>query len=151
MAEITGAFNAGTHEGSPPPTPFQMLYHRPSGDLVFKVQPGTMLYVPVVFDTGDAVDVTDKASVANLFFNPAQYGAEYIDIVVDGKVTSLKQFGYPVGADVPGVVNYTTVAAFLTPLTPGTHQVTYRALFDGALLGGGVFAVLRTYTVIVMK
>jgi hypothetical protein len=151
LAAITAEFNSGSHEGIPPTatTPFEMLYTRPDNDLVFHVQPGTMLYVPVVYSTGDVVDVTDKASVANLYFSPEQYGAEYIDIVVDGKVTSVKRFGYPVGAAVPQVDHYTTVAAFLTPLTPGTHEVTIRAKFDGALLGGGIFEESLTYTVIV--
>ena len=45
------------------------------------------------------------------------------------------------------------IGAFLTPLSKGTHTVTYRGIFDGDLLApyfpGGVFEFEDTYTVIV--
>lgn len=156
LARITGVFNgASPWDGVPPTegTPFEMLYARANGDKVFHVDPGTTLYVPVAYSIGDGIDVDDKAAVANLYFSPEKYGADYIEIVVDGRVASLIRFGYPVGAFLPldggGTLDYSTVAAFLSPLTPGTHKVTIRALFDGALLGGGTFEYSDTYTVIV--
>lgn len=158
MAGITGVFNGTLPRDGVPPTegtPFEMLYARENGDKVFHVAPGTTLYVPVVYSVGDGIDVADKAAVADLYFSPEKYGAQFIEIVVDGQATSLIRFGYPVGAFLPldggGTLDYSTVAAFLTPLSPGTHEVTIRALFDGALLGGGTFESLDTYTVIVAR
>jgi hypothetical protein len=73
LAALTGEFNVGPRDGVPPTvgTPFVMLYV-PSGDetAVFHVEPGTMLYVPVVNSYGDPVDVTDKAALADLYFSP---------------------------------------------------------------------------------
>jgi hypothetical protein len=85
--------------------PFQILYTsttNPSN--TFHVQPGTMLYVPIVFSDnappilGDFPDVNDPEAVSDYYFNPEQLGAEFIEIVVDGKVTSLGP-AYAVGAD----------------------------------------------------
>ena len=98
-----------------------------------------MLYVPVVYSDdappilGDLPDVTNQPAVANDYFSPQEFGAVYIQIVVDNQVTSLGT-GYPVGAvtplaDSPGGTLYTVVAAFLTPLTRGALTVTIRSLF----------------------
>jgi len=159
MAYITAYFNTGSRGGAPPQTPIKMLYYPADGNLTFTVRPGTMLYVPVLYSddappvTGDLPDVTDKAAVANYYFNSHELGAQYIEIVVDGEATSLMEFGYPVGADTPladspGGHLYTTVAAFLTPLKPGTHSVTIRALFTGLAFEPGVFEFEVTFTVI---
>ena len=155
LAALTGAFNVGPRDGVSPTvdTPFVMLYIPANGDTEFHVERGTILYVPVVYSFGDAVDVTDKAALVDLYFSPDKYGAEYLEIVVDGKVTSVMRYGYPVGAVIPleggSTLEYSTVAAFLSPLTPGTHTVTIRSLFDGAFLGGGIFEFEDNYTVIV--
>jgi hypothetical protein len=48
----------------------------------------------------------------------------------------------------PGIDNYAVVAAFLTPLSPGTHTVTIAGRFSGAWIGG-VYEFEITYKVIV--
>jgi hypothetical protein len=161
MAEITAWFNSGPRDpGTEPNTPFQILYTPSDGNTTFTVQPGTMFYVPVVWKDnaapvlGDFPDVTDLAAVANYCFSHEEFGAKVLEIEVDGTVTSLLEEGYPVGAATPtftGGTAYTVVAAFLSPLPRGTHQVTIRGYFDGDALApyGGVFAFEVAYTVIV--
>jgi len=160
LAEAAGAtasFNVGprTPETLPAGFPFQILYVPADNNLTFNVPVGTMFYVPVVFsDSNDAAfwpfpDVTDPQAVSDYYFDPAQLGAEYIDIVVDGKITSLAP-AYAVGAVTPGLPSgadaYTVAAAFLTPLSKGTHTVTIRCLFSGNFIGGQ-FSSESTYTV----
>lgn len=162
-AAITAAFNTGprTPETLPAGFPFQILYVGPGGT-TFEVRPGTMFYVPVVYsdDTDAALwpfpDVTDPEAVQDYYFSPEQLGAEFIEIVVDGQVASLGP-EYAVGAVTPGLPSggdaYTVAAAFLTPLSKGTHTVTIRTRFSGEYLApylpGGVFEFETTYLVIV--
>jgi hypothetical protein len=171
MAELTGFFNTGSRDPTTlPDTPFQILYVPPNTTAddpppVFTVRPGTMLYVPVVYSDdappiiGDLPDdVTDQAAVANYSFDPDELGAEYLEIVVDGQVTSLGP-GYAVGAVTAladGGSRYTTVAAFLTPLAKGAHTVQIRARFTGAALlafpeffPGGIWEFEVTFQVVV--
>jgi hypothetical protein len=165
IAEATAHFNtsgpAGRSEATEPLVPFQILYTSAANPLnTFDVPPGTMLYVPIVFADnsppilGDFPDVNDPEAVSDYYFNPVQLGAEFIEIVVDGKVTELGS-AYVVGADTPGLPSggslYTVAAVFLTPLSPGTHTVTIQARFTGAALApiGGVFQFAESYTVIV--
>jgi hypothetical protein len=165
IAEATAAFNTsgpnGRSEATEPPVPFQILYTSATNPSdTFQVRPGTQLYVPVVFVDnsplilGDFPDVNDPEAVSDYYFNPEQLGAEVIEIVVDGKVTSLGP-EYVVGAETPGLPSggdlYTVAAVFLTPLSSGTHTVTFRVRFTGEALApfGGVFAGEDTYTVIV--
>jgi hypothetical protein len=124
-----------------------------SGDAqtnTFHVKPGTFFYVPVVWDVGPD-NANDQQAVQDLYFDSTQYGAEYINIVVDDEVTSL---GRPDAAGVetpglrPGIDSYTAVAAFIAPLPPGTHTVTIASRFAGELIGG-VVEFGNTYTVIV--
>jgi hypothetical protein len=145
--------------------PFRSLFtssENPSN--TFHVGPGTMFYVPIlhVDDSppilGDFPDVTDQKAVGDYYFDEDQLGAEFIEIVVDGAITSLGR-KYPVGAETPGLPfpslggnNYTVAAVFLTPLTKGTHTVTIRALLTGDAIkvflpDGYGFSI--TYTVIV--
>ena len=83
-------------------------------------------------------------------FHPTQLGAEFIDVVVDGEVTSLGP-KYAVGAVTPnlpsGGSSYTVVAAFLTPPSTGAHIVTIRVLFSGGVVAPDGFAFETTYTV----
>jgi hypothetical protein len=161
IAKATAAFNTsgpgGRSEATEPPVPFQILYtsDKNPSNTFDDVPPGTMLYVPIVFSDnsppilGDFPDVNDPEAVSDYYFNPEQLGAEFIEIVVDGKVTSLGP-AYAVGAETPGLPTggnlYTVVAVFLMPLSPGTHTVTIRARFTGEALGE-VFEFEATYTV----
>lgn len=161
MAELTALFNTGPRDrGTEPNTPFQILYYPSDGDLTFTVRPGTYFYVPIFWSDnsepvlGEFPDVTDPEAVADYYFSPEQLGARALEISVDGKVTSLIEEGYPVGAFSPtsvGGTEYTTVGAFLAPLSRGTHEVTFRIYFDGAAFEPyeGVVLFEATYTVIV--
>ena len=90
-----------------------------------------MLYVPILFfdDSapilGDFPDVNDPEAVADYYFNPEQLGAEFIEVVVDGQVTTIGP-EYVVGAETPGLPNggnlYTTAGVFLTPLSKGVTR-----------------------------
>jgi hypothetical protein len=170
IAAATAIFNAsgpgGRSEATEPPVPFQILYTSATNPTnTFIVRPGTMLFVPVVFSDnsdpilGDFPDVNDPEEVSDYYFNPEQLGAEFIEIVVDGEVTSLEP-AYAVGAEAPGLPTggdlYTVAAAYLTPLSKGTHTVTIRARFTGEAIQefpeffpGGVFEFSNTYQVLV--
>jgi hypothetical protein len=138
MARATAAFNVGDHSGTPPETPFPMLYFRP--DMRFTVRSDTMLYVPVWFSDdappvlGEFPDVNDPAAVADYWFSWGQLGAESLTITVDGVTTSLGP-AYAVGVETPplpdGATHYTVVAAFLPPLGPGTHEVVIHGRLTG--------------------
>ena len=155
-AAATAYFNTGPRT---PDTllagfPFQILYVDVNGEPeTFYVRPGTMFYVPVVYsdDTDGQYwafpNVNDPQAVAAYYFDPLQLGAESITIEVDGSVTSLGP-RYAVGAETPGGNNCTVVAAFLTPLSKGTHTVTIHAYLSGAFIGG-VFEFTTSYTVVV--
>jgi hypothetical protein len=163
MAKMTAYFNTGPRTGAPPASSIAMLYVPSDGNLEFSVSPGTMLYVPVVYsdDTDSALwtfpDVNDPRAVSEYYYFPSQLGAESINVQVDGKVTSLSS-KYAVGAQTPGLPsggnNYTVAAAFLTPLSKGTHAVTIAARMSGAFIAmhpelfpDGVFEFEVTYTV----
>jgi hypothetical protein len=165
MAAATAVFNTGSRTPDTyPNTPFQILYFDEAHQGVFEVRPGTMLYVPIVY-TDDSPpllgdfppDVSDQEAVADYFFSPSELGAQYIEIVVDGQVTSVGR-AYVVGVETPslpdgGGTHYIVSAVFLTPLTKGTHTVVIRGLFTGPALDGyfpgGVFEFENTYTVTV--
>jgi hypothetical protein len=130
-------------------------------DNTFTVQPGTMLYVPIFFADdspeifGHFPDATVPEAVTNYFFSDDELGAEFLEIVIDGKITSIAEdSGYIVGvkgiklADGPGT-QYLPAAVFLTPLTKGTHSVTIRAEFTGAAIPSRLFKFEIPYTVIV--
>jgi hypothetical protein len=165
IAEATAIFNASgfntRSKATEPPVPFQILYTsatNPSN--TFFVQPGTMLYVPIVFADdsppifGDfPTDVTDQDAVADYFFDQEQLGAVFLEVVVDGKVTSVGP-DYVVGVETPplpdgGGTHYIPSAVFLTPLTKGTHTVQIRGLLTGDALGDAMFEIDITYTVVV--
>lgn len=162
-AAATAYFNVGprTPNTLPADFPFQILYAAPNENTAtFEVRTGTMFYMPLVYsDATDAAlwdfpDVTDAGAVSRYYFDPAQLGAEFIEVTVDGQTTSLGP-KYAVGAVTPGLPTgadaYTVVAVVLGPLTKGTHVVSYRFLFDGAFLTqyGLVFPGEGAYTVVV--
>lgn len=159
-AAATAYFNTGprTPDTLPAGFPFQILYVAPGGSSnTFTVNPGTMLYVPVVYsdDTDSAYwpypDVTDPKAVSAYYFDRAQLGIDFAKVVVDGKETVLGP-QYAVGAVTPGLPsggnNYTVIAAFLAPLSRGTHTVKITASASGAFIGG-VFEFETNYTVLV--
>ena len=181
MARATAFFNTGPHTpDNYPKTPFQILFSR--DNLTFVVSPGTMFYVPVLFsdDTkpviGTFPDVNDRDAVLNYFYSQEQLGNVYAQIVVDGEVNSLGSdhvvgvgpvnlgdaYDDPItGIHVPAGTHYIVSAAFLTPLTKGTHTVqilgksTGKAvrdyLFDGQIVfPGGIWSFAKPiFTVIV--
>lgn len=173
LREITAAtahFNTsgpgGRNKATEPRVPFQVLYtsnENPTN--TFVVRPGTMLFVPILSSDdsapilGDFPDVNDQEAVADYFFNREQLGAEFIEVVVDGEVTTIGP-EYAVGAETPGLPSggnrYTTAGVFLTPLSKGVHEVTIRARLTGEAIQaypqyfpGGVFEFSITYRVIV--
>jgi hypothetical protein len=152
-AAATAFFNTGQRpeDELPADFPFQILWVGPdSNSNTFEVEPGTAFYVPIVWDSA-CPDMTDPQAVQDCYFDPAYNGAEYLTIKVDDKLTLLDP-EYAVGVQTPGlrpgIDKYTVVAAFLTPLSPGTHWVTIAGRFAGAWIGG-VFEFEITYKVIV--
>lgn len=158
-AAATAYFNVGTRSLNTLPQnfPFQILYDSADTGRTFSVRTGTMFYVPVVYsdDTDGAYwpypDVTDPVAVSAYYFDPAQLGAEFLRVIVDGRATDLGP-AYSAGAVTPGLPtggnNYTVVAAFLSPMSKGTHTVTVAGRLTGAFIGG-VFEFEITYTVTV--
>lgn len=154
-AKATAEFNVNLPRSADtlPNVPFQILYEGQEGPS-FPVAPGTMLYVPVVYDvsTGSSAPV-DLNDARDLFFNRERYGAEYIQIVVDGKVTSLGPeylvlVVKPLSTSNGDYDHYTVAAVFLTPLSKGTHTVTIGSRFTGEAIGG-VLELGTSYTVVV--
>jgi hypothetical protein len=149
-------------EATEPNVPFQILYTstaNPSN--AFTVRPDETFYVPIFYAddsppiTGNFPDVTKQKEVEKYLSSHKELGAEFIEIEVDGKVTSIKKHsGFAVGVTTDplpdgGGTHYVTVAVFLTPFPEGTHTVTIRAKFTGAAVGLYEFEI--PYTVIVNK
>lgn len=167
-AMATAYFNSSwprNLESYPEDFPFQILYITPDFNAEpFHVPPGTMLYVPLLsFNIDPPVigtfpDVNDPAAVSAYVFDPQQMGAEYFHIVVDGQIRELGP-QYAAGVETPlpsGTNKYIVVAAFLTPLTPGTHTVTFAGLLSGLYVeqypeafGAYPFEFEWTYTIVV--
>jgi hypothetical protein len=166
MATATAAFNVGNRtQGQEPNTPFQILYvDVVTGNSTYTVKTGTMFYLPVFYNDnsppviGNFPDVTDKAALNFYNFDPSQVGIRSLEVEVDGKVTSLDA-GYVVGVKTPplpdgGGTSYIIAAVFLSPLTKGTHQVTFRFYAQGTALipfypPDGIVSGETTFTVIV--
>jgi hypothetical protein len=161
LAKATAAFNTTDHSGMPPDVPFQMLYWK-TGNPPIHVRPGTMLYVPIVYNSdsepvvGNYPDVTDRKALLEYWYSQKEFGAVYTNITVDGQTTSLGPdylVGVKFGTALPdGAKQYMTVAAVLTPLPKGQHTVEINSLATGdaikAIFGGEWEASLE-YTVIV--
>jgi hypothetical protein len=170
MASITADFNVTLPRSNPPDVPFQILYIVNPWDTAntFRVGPGVMLYVPVMNNdnslpiVGDFPPAGDRRALLHYFYGQSELGVVFADVVVDGRPTTLSHdYVVEVRADPPlpdGATLYQTVAAFLSPLPPGTHSVEIRARGTGAALSradvapyfpGGFFEFSATYTVIV--
>jgi hypothetical protein len=156
MANFSTSFNDPAYY---PKTPFQILYFTPATH-TFTVKPGTPLFLPILFvDDSDPIlgdFPADAGGLEDYYFGEDQIGIDVAEIIVDGKVSDLGP-AYAAGPihtsgllDGTGT-NYTQLGAFLTPLSKGTHTITYRFFADGDALipFGGVFAFEDTYTVIV--
>jgi len=161
LATATAAFNVTDHSGTPPNVPFQMLVWKGANE-PFHVRPGTMLYVPILYNSdsppvvGDYPDVTDRAALLDYWYSQQEFGVVYTNITVDGQVTSLGPdylVGVKFAQPLPDTaMQYMTVAAVLTPLTKGQHTVEISALATGDAIKeviGGDFEFSVVYTVIV--
>jgi len=140
-ASITAAFNTTDHCGEPPDLPLQMLYPCGSGPYLFEVQQGTYFYVPVLYvdDSppviGHFPDISIRAGLQNYMYSQNQVGVVFAMIEVDGWHYLLTK-NHLVGVDVPplpdgGGTRYATVAAFIKPLTVGTHTIQIESLATG--------------------
>jgi hypothetical protein len=138
-ALATAVFNTTNHSGAQPDVPFQMLVTTATN--TFNVRPGTMLYVPVAqADDSPPIlgDFPQNSSTAvSYFFGSSELGGHNFSITVDGKTTPIgSQFLVGPVTTAPladgGGTHYMTLAAFLTPLTPGTHTVAIEGHFSGA-------------------
>jgi hypothetical protein len=161
LAKTTAAFNVSDHSGALPKVPFQMLFWT-ADNAPFHVRPGTMLYVPILYNSdsppvvGNYPDVTDRTALVAYWYSQQEFGAVYTTITVDGQVTSLGPdylVGVKFATPLPDTaMQYMTVAAVLTPLTKGEHTVEINALVTGDAIKaifGGEWQSSATYTVIV--
>jgi hypothetical protein len=170
MAKKTAFFNTGNREGTPPQTPFQILYTSASNTTnTFNVQHGKILYVPVIFNDNSEPVIggaenfpasQNRRAVLNYLFGRKLLGVQYAEIVIDGVIYSLAS-DYVVQVDVPKLADgagnrYQTIAGFISPLAKGTHTVEIRARAVGEALSeppfdqffpGGVFEFSTIYTV----
>ena len=137
-----------------PNTPFQLLYVdwstasvetasdgglRFTGGNHFTVRPGKFFYVPLWnfndggFNDGGITEAygpypTTRSDAATFFFGPEHLGGYDFKIFVDGRRedVSARYVSTPVVTPTlhNGATHIITLAAFLTPLTPGSHTVT---------------------------
>ena len=156
LAEAVAPFTtSGNNPNFYPHTPFQILYVDPAtqasipvdGGIVvtgsnrFTVPAGTAFYVPII-SADNAPPVlgefpTDAQDAIPYFFDLDQLGAMGISIAVDG-VETLVSEAYLVGPIEADLQNHgtqiITLGVFLTPMSVGTHTVTIRGGFFGALI-----------------
>ena len=124
--------------------------------------PDTFLYVPTFYNDdsppviGSFPDVSNwKATLAYVYSN-GEFGLQHVNITVDGVTTTLGR-DYLAAVKVPSLGDgsghqYMTVAAFISPLKPGTHTISYTFSAAGQALASccnGSFAGSASYTVIV--
>jgi hypothetical protein len=161
MAAAMALFSTSGNDGDyKPEIPFQILYL--SNTNTFTVPAGTRFFVPVFF-VDDSPPVLgnfpdDADDIADYVFGADQLGGHDIQIVVDGKATTLGP-AYLGSAYVGGTGlldggghNFIQLGAFLTALPPGEHTVSFIAKFDGAAivgLSGSGITFEASYTVIV--
>lgn len=149
MAAITAYYNSTyiffgpNYSPNPvPDVPFQILVANAT------VSSGTWFYVPAFYadDAGGAppgfpTDIDDQAADAEYVENVllTNYGISALGVTVDGEFTALD------GSYISGVTSpvplidgapplgshYICLAAFLTPLSPGAHEVAVVGIIDG--------------------
>jgi hypothetical protein len=145
MAVLTAVYNSGITSGNPltpppPNVPFAILVADTT------VRPGTMIYLPIFFldDSGGAhpgfpADITDQEADADYLDSQVfdMFDVTAFIVQVDGHTTILDD-DYVSGVTTPPLLDgtppgtrYIISAAFLTPLTPGTHTVAIGGIIDG--------------------
>jgi hypothetical protein len=147
MAEITAYYNSffitfGPSPNNPAPNvPFQILVTDAT------VSPGTSFYLPVFYtdDAGGAppgfpADIRDQAADAAYLKSIilTGYGISTLIVSVDGKTTALDDSyisgvtsAVPLVDGSPPGSHYICSAAFMTPLSPGTHEVSIGGIING--------------------
>jgi hypothetical protein len=157
-AEVTAVYNTGQMTGNPltpppPNVPFLILVGNTT------VREGTFIYLPVFaaddsgpgpfpgFPANILNQRADQEYLANFIFN--NYGVTDFLVQVDGQTTVLDN-SYITGVPTPPLLDgtpagrdYICSAAFLTPLTRGTHTIGI-----GGVIGGAP-VVFVSYTVTV--
>ena len=161
MASAIALFStSGNNSQYYPDTPFQLLYEDPTTVVVtpvgggifvtasnsFTVHSGTPFFVPIVYlDDSPPVwgtfPTTEHAAPAYAFGHE-QIGLTGIEIIVDGKGTCIGP-DYTAGPvltppllDGDGT-HFISIGAFLTPLSVGTHTVSFKATFAGEAFVAG--------------
>ena len=158
-----------------PDTPFQVLFASsqnatPEGDGLaiagenaFEVPHGTRFYVPIVSvnDSPPIIGSFPSApgnAATDYFFDAGQVGAEPAAIAIDGKTTSIGAPFLAGPVETPtlfdGGNHVIALAAFLKPLSRGTHTVTATGRVSGdafsAAFGLSFLRFAFTYTVTVV-
>jgi hypothetical protein len=164
-----------TNPLSPPDTPFQILYS-PASSSTFTVHAGTFLYVPVFFfdDTPTVAGCPPNVAVGapgcvgiwpdnntearSYYFDPTKNDAHDMTITVDNVTTTLGPDYVAGPVTTPPLLDGTPpgthmiiLAAFVRPLSPGTHTVTIAGAVDGpylAVSGVSAFTFKISFTVI---
>jgi hypothetical protein len=177
MAKAIALFTtSGNNSQYYPDTPFQILAEDTSTVIVtpsdggidvtggnsFTVGAGTPFFVPVVYvDDSPPVIGTFPANehaARKYVFDPKQFGANDLAIIVDGKRPGLHK-AYVAGPVLTaplldgGGTHFISVGAFLTPLRVGTHTVTITTSGEAFVAATGLNfeTATFTYTVNVVK
>jgi hypothetical protein len=181
MTRLSALFFTSGNDGAYyPETPFQILYAdfgtaiftpvdggldiKATNDFSGKhaVHAGTPFYLPL-FNVDDSPPIwgtfpTSPSQAARYVFDHNQVGLDYLVVNVDGRSTMIGR-AYVAGpveqSDPPlldgGGTHIITVGVFLTPLSPGTHVVSFSGQNSGlAFQAATGLAFLRaetTYTV----
>jgi hypothetical protein len=157
-----------------PNTPLQVLFADPntiafnvvgnalveSGSNTITVKAGTTFYMPL-FNVDDSPPIvgnfpTDARSAVSYVFDDAQLGLDDVQVTVDGQTTNIGPAFLVGPIQTPplndgGGTHIITLGVFLSPLSVGTHTVSFTGHYDGALVGPAIgFPTLAgafTYTV----
>jgi hypothetical protein len=154
VAQFTTSGNDPSYS---PHTPLQVLYADPNtvaftadgcgldntGSNALTVVPGKTLYVPMVNidDSPPVLGVfpTTAAAAKTYMFDPSQVGTHDVSVTVDGTTTPIGPAYLAGPVTTPplldgGGTHINTIGAFLSPLTPGQHVVSFVGTISGALV-----------------
>ena len=178
LADMARALALFTTNGNDPDfypdTPFQVLFADPdsfefnvvgdelleTGSNTFTVRPGTSFYMPL-FNVDDSPPIlgtfpTTARGAVGYVFDPEQLGLGDVEVVVDGRATAIGPAWLAGPVQTPplgdgGGTHIITLGVFLTPLSVGTHTVSFSGRYTGDLiepaLGFPAFGGAFTYTV----
>jgi hypothetical protein len=160
-----------------PSTPFQILFADPStrefnvvddalvesGSNTITVCPGTPFYMPM-FNVTDSPPIfgtfpADASSAVSYVYDPAQLGLEDAQVVLDGATVSIGPAYLAGPVTTPplndgGGTHIITLGVFLSPLSVGTHTVSFSGQYAGDLIEPvvrfPVFGADFSYTVVVV-